>query len=172
MFCIRTLISCPNQGWSLNFFEQKQPIKSQGYLTVFDGGRLGNKMTQYATLLAHASRLGAKAVISKVMKDELSKHFPNLGYQFISVHERSFLIFLSSYKFFVFTCEFCLSFNLSIATKIWWILWPGAIRLKFADLSIICVWTYKKLPRIIQYSPNSNTCILGEYVDRVPYFHQ
>ena len=42
--------------------------------------------------------------------------------------------------------------------------WPGiAIRLKFADLSIIHVWTYKKLPRIIRYSPNLNAYILGEY---------
>ena len=47
-------------------------------MTVFDGGRLGNKMTQYATLLAHASRLGAKPVISSIMKNDLSKHFPQI----------------------------------------------------------------------------------------------
>ena len=51
-----------------------------GYLTVYDGGRLGNKMSQYSTLLAHASRLGVPAVISEVMMKDLIQHFPNIRY--------------------------------------------------------------------------------------------
>ena len=52
----------------------------------------------------------------------------------------------------------------SLYIKLRWILRPGiAIRLKFAALSIICVWTFKKLPQTIPYSPDSNTHILGEY---------
>ncbi len=35
---------------------------SSGYLTVFDGGQTGNQMTQYATLLTHANRLGVNPV--------------------------------------------------------------------------------------------------------------
>ena len=67
--------------FEVSFSIFSQPSKScsdNGYLTVFDGGRLGNKMTQYATLLAHASRLGAKPVISSIMKNDLSKHFPQI----------------------------------------------------------------------------------------------
>ena len=49
-------------------------------------------------------------------------------------------------------------------TKYRRILQPGiAIRLKFADSSIIRVWTYKQLPRSIRYSPDLNTYILDEY---------
>ena len=58
--------------------EIPNPCTEVGYLTVYDGGRLGNKMSQYATLLAHASRLGVPSVISNVMKNELVKHFPNI----------------------------------------------------------------------------------------------
>ena len=54
--------------------------KDKGLLTVHDGGRLGNKMSQYATLLAHANRLGAQPVISTNLDEDLRKHFPNLRY--------------------------------------------------------------------------------------------
>ena len=54
------------------------PCTDVGYLTVYDGGRLGNKMSQYATLYAHASRLGVPALISQVMNDDLAKHFSNI----------------------------------------------------------------------------------------------
>ena len=48
--------------------------------------------------------------------------------------------------------------TVTIWIKLMWIIWPGiAIRLKFADSSIIGVWTYKKLPRIIRFQPDSNT---------------
>ena len=51
--------------------------------------------------------------------------------------------------------------------RLWRILWPGiAIRLKFAASSIIRVWTYKKLPWDIRYSPDSNTYIEGFYLDK------
>ena len=65
----------------LSFFSFKgppDPCADVGYLSVFDGGRLGNKMTQYATLLAHASRIGVGAVISSTMAKELKTHFPNI----------------------------------------------------------------------------------------------
>ena len=35
-------------------------------------------MCQYGTILAHAERLGAKPVLSDMMKTEMLKHFPNL----------------------------------------------------------------------------------------------
>ena len=35
-------------------------------------------MCQYGTILAHAERLGAKPVLSDIMKTEMLKHFPNL----------------------------------------------------------------------------------------------
>jgi len=57
--------------------EESEDCPSAGYLTVFDGGRLGNQMSQYATLFAHANRFGVPAVISSKMKDKLSAHFPN-----------------------------------------------------------------------------------------------
>jgi tRNA(Phe) wybutosine-synthesizing methylase Tyw3 len=60
-----------------------------GYLTVFDGGRLGNKMSQYATLLAHANRLGAKAVLSSWMRKELITHFPDIRYLVKTIHKSS-----------------------------------------------------------------------------------
>ena len=45
------------------------------------------------------------------------------------------------------------------------ILWPYiAIRLKFASSSIIRVWTSKKLPRSIRYSPDLNTYICPVFV--------
>ena len=47
---------------------------------------------------------------------------------------------------------------LNLAIKLWRILQPGiAICLILAVSSIIYVWTYKKLPRIIRYSPDLNT---------------
>ena len=61
-----------------NYSDTPDACVSLGYLTVFDGGRLGNKMTQYATLLAHASRLGVPAIISEKMKKDLIQHFPNV----------------------------------------------------------------------------------------------
>ena len=51
-----------------------------------------------------------------------------------------------------------------LQTKLRRILWPGiTIHLNFAAWSISRVWTNKKLPQTIWYSPDSNTYILGEY---------
>jgi hypothetical protein len=33
-----------------------------GYLTVKDGGRLGNQIGQYATLIGHGKKLGAQLI--------------------------------------------------------------------------------------------------------------
>jgi len=52
--------------------------QKSGYLTVFDGGQTGNKMSQYATLLAHADRIGVQPVLSSQMRDDLLLHFPRL----------------------------------------------------------------------------------------------
>ena len=35
-------------------------------------------MSQYGTLLAHAKRIGAKAVLSDGMKAQMKRHFPKL----------------------------------------------------------------------------------------------
>ena len=37
------------------------------------------------------------------------------------------------------------------------------ISIKFAALSIFCVWTYDEFPWSIRFNPESNTYILGEY---------
>ena len=51
-----------------------------------------------------------------------------------------------------------------LQTKLRRILWPCiTIHLNFAASSISRVWTNKKLPQTIWYSPDSNTYILGEY---------
>jgi hypothetical protein len=68
-----------------NIFSRKKyrispnPCKATGVLTVHDGGRLGNLMSQYATLFASAQILGVEAVISKHMSTILAKVFPNLS---------------------------------------------------------------------------------------------
>ena len=38
------------------------------------------------------------------------------------------------------------------------------VRLKFADLSIIPVWTYDELTQSIRFDVDSNTYIFGEYI--------
>ena len=50
-------------------------------MTVFDGGRLANKMSEYATLMAYANKLGAEPVISSKMNEDLRRHFPGLRYK-------------------------------------------------------------------------------------------
>ena len=47
----------------------------EAYLTVNDGGRLGNQMGEYATLFAHAKRLGLRPFITDWMKSNLKKLF-------------------------------------------------------------------------------------------------
>ena len=51
----------------------------RGFLTVSDRGRLGNMMSQYATLYAFARKFNLKAVISKQMNASLRKVFPHLS---------------------------------------------------------------------------------------------
>ena len=46
------------------------------YMSVSDGGRLGNQMSQYATLIGQAHRLGFKPVISRAMQVRLGALFP------------------------------------------------------------------------------------------------
>ena len=55
--------------------------QKSGYLSVFDGGQTGNKMSQYATLLAHANRTGARPVLLLQMREDLLLHFPRLRYK-------------------------------------------------------------------------------------------
>ena len=74
--CVQKLLYTFLQNiFLINSQKAPDPCTGVGYLTVFDGGRLGNKMSQYVTLLAHASRLGVPAFISKHMNDDLAKHF-------------------------------------------------------------------------------------------------
>ncbi len=51
----------------------------QGMLSVSDRGRLGNLMSQYATLYAFSKMLNRSAVISRHMKDTLQRVFPQLS---------------------------------------------------------------------------------------------
>lgn len=55
------------------------PCKERGVLTVDDGGRLGNLISQYATLYGHSRRLGVKAVLSNHMSHTLGRIFPRLS---------------------------------------------------------------------------------------------
>ena len=49
-----------------------------GYrMTVFDGGRLGNKMGEYATLWAYSKRLGYEPVVTHHMKSFFNEFFKN-----------------------------------------------------------------------------------------------
>ena len=49
------------------------------YLTVGWGGRLGNQMTQYISLLGQAWRLGFKPVIHDKMGKQLAALFPYIS---------------------------------------------------------------------------------------------
>ena len=44
-------------------------------MTVFDGGQLGNKMGEYATLWAYSKRLGYEPVVTPGMKSKFDKVF-------------------------------------------------------------------------------------------------
>ena len=44
-------------------------------MSVIRNGRLGNLMSQYATLILVAERLGFTPVVSHMMKEELSRYF-------------------------------------------------------------------------------------------------
>ena len=47
-----------------------------GYrMTIFDGGRLGNKMGEYATLWAYSKRLGYEPIVTPGMKSKFNKVF-------------------------------------------------------------------------------------------------
>merc|ERR1719273_2126465 len=53
--------------------------QSFGLLTVGDGGRLGNLMSQYATLVGASEIINATPVISDHMRKTLAKVFPYLS---------------------------------------------------------------------------------------------
>ena len=46
-------------------------------MTIMDGGRLGNKMGEYATLYAYSKRLGYEPVITYRMKSKFNTVFKN-----------------------------------------------------------------------------------------------
>ena len=52
-----------------------QKCRPEAFLIVDDGGRTGNDMGEYASLLAHAKRLGLKPLISRSKKMKLSAIF-------------------------------------------------------------------------------------------------
>ena len=52
-----------------------------GYkMTIFDGGRLGNKMGEFATLLAQSKRLGFQPVLTPSMKKTFNKIFKSISF--------------------------------------------------------------------------------------------
>ena len=52
-----------------------------GYkMTIFDGGRLGNKMGEFATLLAHSKRLGFEPVLTPSMKTKFNEIFKSISF--------------------------------------------------------------------------------------------
>ena len=52
-----------------------------GYkMTIFDGGRLGNKMGEFATLLAHSKRLGFEPVLTPSMKTKFNEIFKRTSF--------------------------------------------------------------------------------------------
>ena len=53
-----------------------------GYkMTIFDGGRLGNKMGEYATLLAHSKRLGFEPVLTPELKQKFDNVFKSISFK-------------------------------------------------------------------------------------------
>ena len=56
---------------------QKNKCPEYGVITVSDRGRLGNLMSQYATLYAYSKLLNRQPVISQHMSDTLLKVFPS-----------------------------------------------------------------------------------------------
>ena len=48
-------------------------------MTIFDGGRLGNKMGEYATLWAFSKRLGYEPILTPDMKSRLNKVFKSIS---------------------------------------------------------------------------------------------
>ena len=62
----------------LETMEHCQQKQICGFLTVSDRGRLGNMMSQYATLYAYARKFNMKAVISSTMSQTLRRVFPHL----------------------------------------------------------------------------------------------
>ena len=44
-------------------------------MTIFDGGQLGNKMGEYATLWAYSKRLGYEPVVTPGMRSFFNKFF-------------------------------------------------------------------------------------------------
>ena len=52
-----------------------------GYkMTIFDGGRLGNNMGEFATLLAQSKRLGFEPVLTPSMKKKFNEIFKNISF--------------------------------------------------------------------------------------------
>ena len=68
---------------TLIFFSDKRfmanPCPTFGLISVGDGGRLGNLMSQYATLLAASKLIKATPVITPHMRTTLTKIFPKLS---------------------------------------------------------------------------------------------
>ena len=58
-----------------------QPVCPGYKMTIFDGGRLGNKMGEYATLLAHSKRLGFEPVITPAMKKYFKYIFKSTSFR-------------------------------------------------------------------------------------------
>ena len=64
-----------------------------GYrMTIFDGGRLGNKMGEYATLWAHSKRLGYEPIITPGMKSKFDKVFKNASIKSGSISWKPFTV--------------------------------------------------------------------------------
>ena len=64
-----------------------------GYrMTIFSGGRLGNKMGEYATLWAHSKRLGYEPIITPGMKSKFDKVFKNASIKSGSISCKPFTV--------------------------------------------------------------------------------
>ena len=58
------------------FEKAKSAEDCSNYMTIHDGGRIGNQMCQYVSLLGIAARLGFRPVISETMRTKLGQLFP------------------------------------------------------------------------------------------------
>ena len=69
------------------------PPVCPGYkMTIFDGGRLGNKMGEFATLLAHSKRLGFEPVLTPSMKTKFNEIFKSISLPGKSVNGKPFTV--------------------------------------------------------------------------------
>ena len=64
-----------------------------GYkMTVIDAGRLGNKMGEFATLLAQSMRLGFEPVLTPSMKKTFSKIFKSISFPDKRLNGKSYTV--------------------------------------------------------------------------------